>query len=203
GNRLLRDPGVFIGRVVLRHDREPEIASRIMNEILADARKGNIDEDRIVLAKQQMLASSKKIADGVSSRASSIMMATGIGAWDFSEQQAQRIQKITKEDLVRVAELYLTEDNCTTGTHYVTKETKNFPFQNPLANPLPDIQGTSAQTSSYVVEPGSLTPRAIERENITRIVQPNGMRVLSLRGNPGTFALRAFFELERPLDARE
>jgi zinc protease len=116
-----RDPGLFNVIAMVNPDVEPrKVEETILAELAKVAAEGLRDEE-IEKAKQQIIAQEAYGRDGTFNIALLMSEAEAVADWRFYKDYARRIERVSGEDVRRVAREYFTEDNRTVG-HFIPKE---------------------------------------------------------------------------------
>jgi zinc protease len=116
-----RDPGLFNVIAMVNPDVDPQ---RVEETILGELEKvseGGLTEQEIEKARQQIIAQEAYSRDGTFNIALLMSEAEAVADWRFYKDYARRIERVTGEDVKRVAREYLTEDNRTVG-HFIPKQ---------------------------------------------------------------------------------
>jgi zinc protease len=110
-----RDPGLFNVIAMVTPEVEP---SRVEETILAELAKvaeEGLTEEEIEKAKQQIIAQEAYSRDGTFNIALLMSEAEAVADWRYYKDYAKRIERVTREQVQRVAREYFTEDNRTVG----------------------------------------------------------------------------------------
>ena len=111
----LHDNGLFISYLFISgNDTCEEIEKEILEEYSLIKSKG-VSAKELQRAKSQIRAETAFSRDGSYSIASNLNEAIAIGNWTFFTTYIKEIEKVTKNDIQRVARTYLVEDQSTTG----------------------------------------------------------------------------------------
>ena len=125
GAELLRHPGLFTVLTTLYPDIEHTIAEEALFEQIENLKKLNPPtEDELKKTKRRIKSSFEFNKDGTFKLAYLLGYYETIGSLDFIENYIEKIQSVTTDDIRRVAEEYLTADNCVVG-HFVANVTNN------------------------------------------------------------------------------
>ncbi len=115
------DNGLFVTYAFLTPGTDhAQVEKIILDEYEAIKTKG-VTEEEVDRAKAQIRAEMAFSRDGSYSVASSLNEAIAMGDWTYYTTYQERIQAVTAEDVQRVAQTYLVEDQSTTG--YFVPET--------------------------------------------------------------------------------
>ncbi|HVF28063.1 MAG TPA: pitrilysin family protein [Pyrinomonadaceae bacterium] len=117
-----RDPGLFNVYATVSPGVEPrEVEEVIFNELDKVAGEG-LNETEVEKAKQQIIAQVAYNRDGTFNVAAQMSEAEAVADWRFYKDYAKNIGRVNRDDVKRVAGIYLTEDNRTIG-HFIPKQT--------------------------------------------------------------------------------
>ncbi|MBD0370789.1 MAG: insulinase family protein [Pyrinomonadaceae bacterium] len=116
-----RDPGLFNVISMVNPDVDPRRVEETILAELAKAAEEGLTEQEIEKAKQQIIAQEAYSRDGTFNIALLMSEAEAVADWRFYKDYAKRIERVTGEDVRRVAREYLTEDNRTVG-HFIPKQ---------------------------------------------------------------------------------
>ena len=111
----LHDNGLFITYLFISGD-DPceEIEKGILEEYTTIINKG-VEAEELQRAKAQIKAETAFTRDGTYSVASNLNEAIALGDWTYYTTFLKNIENISVDDVQRVAKMYLTEDQSTTG----------------------------------------------------------------------------------------
>jgi len=112
-NYTPRDPGLFAVTAVV--DKENlDIAERSVMEEIEKVRRGYVTEEELEAARRMVLSDFVSLFQTIAGQANTISMNyVFTGDTDFSRIYLEGVQAVTKEDVRRVAEKYLSSDNLT------------------------------------------------------------------------------------------
>ncbi len=113
-----RDPGLFSVYAFLAPERTHEEVEAGLRETVATIQQEGIGEDELARAKSVLHAHEAFGRDGPFAVASHLNEAIAAGDWKLYTSYMERINRVSKEDVHRVAKTYLVDDRCTVG-HYV------------------------------------------------------------------------------------
>ena len=109
------DNGLFITYVFLTPGTDPEEVENIVWEELESLKKNGVTKEEVERAQAQIRADEAFSRDGSYSVASQLNESIAMGDWTYYTTFVERIEKVTPEDVKRVANTYLIEDQSTTG----------------------------------------------------------------------------------------
>jgi zinc protease len=116
-----RDPGLFNVIAMINPEVEPQRAEETILAELAKVAEEGLTEEEVEKAKQQIIAQEAYSRDGTFNIALLMSEAEAVADWRFYKDYAKRIERVTLEDVRRVAREYLTEDNRTVG-YFIPKQ---------------------------------------------------------------------------------
>lgn len=116
-----RDPGLFNIIAMVNPEVDPKRVEETILAELAKVTEEGLTEQEIEKAKQQIIAQEAYSRDGTFNIALLMSEAEAVADWRFYKDYAGRIERVTGEDIKRVAREYLTEDNRTVG-HFIPKQ---------------------------------------------------------------------------------
>lgn len=118
GASRLRDPGLIYFYAMLAPGRTHEEVEAAIREVVDEVRRDGIDEAELQRAKNQRYASEAFGRDGSFAIASQLNEAIAAGDWKLFTTIRDRIDRVSRENVLQVARQYLIEDALTVG-HYV------------------------------------------------------------------------------------
>src|SRR5215213_2766556 len=117
-----RDPGLFNVYATVHPGVElQKVEATILEELRKVAEEG-LAEAEVEKARQQIAAQVAYSRDGTFNIAMQMSEAEAVADWRFYKDYEKNIQRVTLEDVKRVAQKYFTEDNRTVG-HFIPKQT--------------------------------------------------------------------------------
>ena len=111
----LRDNGLFITYAFLTPGTKHEDIEKIILDEYELIKKKGITNEEVNRAKGQIYAEQAYSRDGSYSIASNLNEAIATGDWTYYTNYLENINKVTKEDIERIVDMYLIEDKSTTG----------------------------------------------------------------------------------------
>jgi zinc protease len=178
GAYALHDPGMLEAAAVVADNVEPKDLCDQMIAIIEGistepATKEEVERarTRYLAERKRAMAKSKDIALELSDWVSS-------GDWRLLFIHRDRVEKVTPDDVTRVARLYLKQTNRTTGLFLPSKELARttVPPRPDVATLVKDYKGGKGIALGEQFDP---TPENLERR-IQRFTLPNGMKVALL-----------------------
>jgi len=179
GFRQLHDPGLVTLSASLNKDQSPEEVRKIMIDTLAGVVNEPPTKDEVDRVKSRLVRSlERNLSDPQSLATGALNESVAEGDWRLMFLQHDWIEKVTPEDVARVAKTYFKASNRTVG-YYI-----------PEANPertvvpaTPDLEATLGNYKSTInVAHGEAfdpTPANIEARTV-RAQLANGMKVIVL-----------------------
>ena len=119
-SRLI-DPGLFTIYGFLSPDYSHQQIEEVILGILEDIKGNGVDDGEFSRALNLLRAQASFERDGPFAIASQLNEAIAAGDWKLYAEFINRIDLVKKEDIQRVAQLYLNEDSCTIGWYVPTK----------------------------------------------------------------------------------
>ena len=110
-----KDPGLFTIYAFLSPDKTHEEVEAAIIEVLADIKERGIEEAELQRALNLLDAQAAFERDGPFAIASQLNEAIAAGDWKLYAQFNERVKRVTREDIQRVAKEYLEEDRSTVG----------------------------------------------------------------------------------------
>ena len=110
-----KDNGLFITYAFLTPGTDNQKVEDIILKEYSDIIKNGVDESEIMRAVAQIRATVAFSRDGSYAVASALNEAIAIGDWQFYTTFLEKIKLVTINDITRVAEKYLVEDQSTVG----------------------------------------------------------------------------------------
>jgi len=123
GASRFRDPGLVYVFAMLAPNRQHEEVEEAIYAVLEDVRRDGISHEELQRAKNQRKAQEAFGRDGPFAVASQLNEAIAAGDWRLYTTIRDRIERVTREDVRRVARTYLIEDARTVGFYIPVQET--------------------------------------------------------------------------------
>jgi zinc protease len=120
GSSRLRDPGLFYLFAMLAPDRTHDEVESAILDVVEAFKSEQISGDELQRAKNQRKAQEAFGRDGPFAVASQLNEAIAAGDWKLYTGMRERIERITAEDVQRVAQKYLVDDFLTVGNYVPT-----------------------------------------------------------------------------------
>jgi zinc protease len=119
-NFRLRDPSLFSLLAFLSPGATHERVEEVMEEVIAEVQEEGVTEEELERARTQIQASEAFDRDGPMKIASQINEAIAIGDWKLYTEYPDRIDRVTADDVQRVAREYLRPETSTIGRYVPT-----------------------------------------------------------------------------------
>ena len=202
----LRDPGVLLANVQVRKEDDLTTATEAMLDTLHSLVDEPPTEEEVERAKANFAANFELSFNNPNSIALQISEWASMGDWRLMFLHRDRLEKVTPEGVVAVAEKYLKPSNRTIGYYYPTDETPPRAEIDPtpdVAALVGDYKGREAISAGEVFEP---TPENIAART-TILTLRNGVEVALLpkenRGDAVTASFTFRHGTEGSLDGWE
>jgi zinc protease len=117
---LLRDPGLFQIWAMLADGTEHKQADDAIGNLVASVLNGGVSEEEVKRAKSRAKADEAFGRDGPYMVAAQLNEAIAAGDWKLFAGFADRIDRVSAEDVQRIAQAYLIDDSKTTGFYIPT-----------------------------------------------------------------------------------
>lgn len=119
-NFRLRDPGLFSVFAYLAPEVDHETVEAAIEEEIAEIRAEGVTQEELDRARNQLRAQIAFDRDGPMKVASQLNEALAAGNWKLYTQYLDRLERITVDDVRRVAQTYLTPETSTVGRYVPT-----------------------------------------------------------------------------------
>ncbi len=123
GASRFRDPGLVYVYAMLAPERRHDEVEQAIYAVFADIQQHGITEEELQRAKNQRKAQESFGRDGPFAVAAQLNEAIAAGDWRLHTTIRERIERVTREDVRRVARTYFTEDARTVGYYIPVHET--------------------------------------------------------------------------------
>lgn len=128
------DNGLFITYVFLTPGTDHAFIERMVLRVYEEVKKRGISEKELARAQAVVVAETAFGRDGVYAVAGALNEAIAVGDWTFYTDFVKNIEAVSREDVARVAELYLVPDQSTVG-HFIPKDMR-YPGSRSRKNPV-------------------------------------------------------------------
>ncbi len=171
------DNGLFITYAFLTPETKLEKIEKIILDEYEDIKKNGVRDDEVIRVKGQIRAEQAFSRDGSFSIASNLNEAIATGDWTFYTNFLTNIDAVTPDDVKRVAENYLNEDQSTTG-YFIPKEGSGGGGGEPQSIPGPKALMTAPETIA-IPEAGASGGTLIA-EQIIDSIPLDGLRLMTM-----------------------
>jgi zinc protease len=167
GAYALHDPGILGLTAEVSQGIEPQIVLEAILDTIDKVRADGVTADETKRAQQQLLKDFELHAADSSQLAVSLSDWAAQGDWRLYFIYRDRIEKVTPDDVKRVADIYLRRDNSTVGMYIPVKQSEKvaIPETPDLAKMIGDYKGRATVSEGEVFD---VAPDKIEQ----RIVRP-------------------------------
>ena len=174
----LREPGIMLYGATVRKEGNLDEVRDILLRVVQDVLKEPPTKEEVDRAKQSELKQYEMALNN--SERVGLLLSEPIsrGDWRLFFLDRDNIRKVTPEDVLRVAKLYLKEDNRTVGMYRPVDKTDRAEIP-PMTDPqlaLKDFKGSAAVVQGEAFDP---SPANIEKR-LTRSSLPNGLKLALL-----------------------
>ncbi len=174
----LHDPGVLLFMAEAAQGNEPQAVLDTMLDVLRKVGDEGVGEDEVVRVKQRLLKQWELAADNSSRIAIQLSEWAAQGDWRLYFLYRDRLEKVTPQDVQRVAAGYLKRNNRTVGLFIPTKKPERVPIPATpkLAEMIGDYKGRKQVAAGEVFD---VSPANIEARS-KRLTLPGGVKVVLL-----------------------
>src|SRR5262245_593416 len=168
---LFHDPSVLVAAANLRTEQSVDEARDLMLKIVQDATNKPPTADEVRRARDSRLKDWETTMRNSERAALQLSEWAAAGDWRLMFIHRDRLEKVTPEDVQRVAQTYLKPENRTLGTYLPTKAAQRAPIPaNPdVAALVKDYKGREAMAAGEAFDPA---PAAIEARVIRVKIEP-------------------------------
>ena len=197
----LHDPSLFVFNARMRKDASLDDAEKTMLNTIDGLAKEPPSKDEVDRARARLIKNIELSLNNSSGIGLELSEWSSMGDWRLLFQFRDRIEKVTPEDIARVAKLYLKSSNRTTGLFIpeAAPERSEIPVTPDVEASLKDYKGKAAVEDGEAFDP---SPANIEARS-RRITLPGGLKLVLLpkktRGGTVTAALNLHFGDEKSL----
>jgi zinc protease len=200
-NYSLHDPGVEMFSATVAKDKSLDDAEKTMLSVIDGLIKEPPNKEEVDRARTRILKNIDLELNN-SGRVGLVLSEWGsMGDWRLLFLNRDRVEKVTPEDVARVAKLYLKPDNRTIGRYLPEAQPDRsvIPPSPDIVSELRDYKGKAAIEEGEVFDP---SPANIEART-TRITLPSGLKLVLLpkktRGGTVVANLQLHFGDEKSL----
>jgi zinc protease len=178
GAFALHDPGVLLFMAEVAKGNDAQVVLDAMLDEIDKFVKTGVTDDDVERAKQKLLKNRELQAANSSSLAIDLSEWAAQGDWRLYFLYRDRLEKVTAEDVKRVAAAYLKQNNRTVGLYLPTKtpERVSIPPTPSLAEMIGDYQGREDVSVGEAFDVDALK---IESRT-TRVTLPGGLKAAFL-----------------------
>ena len=200
----LREAGPLFAVAEVRKDGDLDQAWRVLNETVEGVRTKPITGEEVERAKAALLKQVELAFNNSAGIALQLSEWAAMGDWRLLFLYRDGLQKVTADDVNRVAQTYLKPDNRTVGLFHPTDhpDRAEIPEVPDVDSLVDGYQGRAAVAEGEAFDP---SPANIDART-TSYALPNGMKVALLpketRGDAAVVRLRLQFGDERSLTGR-
>jgi len=197
----LHDPSVVLFQAVMRKDQSFDDAEKTMLGVVEGLAKEPPSKEEVDRARTRLLKNIDLAMNNSSSIGLVLSETASAGDWRLWFLDRDRIEKVTPEDITRVAKQYLKPDNRTIGRFQPVDapDRAEIPAGPDLTAALKDYKGKASVEEGEVFDP---SPANIEAR-VIRTTLPNGLKLVMLpkksRGGTVTATLETHFGDEKSL----
>ncbi len=159
----LHDPGVLRLMVEVVKGNDPQVILGIMFDTLQTVREKGIPAEDVTRAKEKLLKQYEQAENNSSRLAVELSEWVSMGDWRLRFLYRDALEKVTPEDVKRVADEYLKENNRTVGIFVPVEESQKvtIPQIDDVAKMIGDYQGreTVAKGEDFDVSPENINKR--------------------------------------------
>jgi zinc protease len=177
-NYSLHDPGVEMFSATVAKDKSLEDAEKTMLGVIDGLIKEPPNKEEVDRAKTRILKNIDLELNN-SGRVGLVLSEWGsMGDWRLLFLNRDQVEKVTPEDVARVAKLYLKPDNRTVGRYLPADKPDRsvIPPSPDIVAELKDYKGKAAIEEGEVFDP---SPANIE-SRVTRVTLPSGLKLVLL-----------------------
>jgi zinc protease len=199
------DPSLAIFTAQVRKDGSLDDVEKTMLSVIDGLAKEPPTKEEVDRARNRLLKNIDLQMNNSEDVGIVLSETAATGDWRLLFLDRDRIRKVTPEDVVRVAKLYLKSSNRTTGRFLpdAKPDRSEIPATPDLAATLKDYKGDAAVEQGEVFDP---SPANIDSRTV-RVTLPNGMKLALLskktRGGTVTAVLNLQYGDEKSLFGRE
>ncbi|WP_299467606.1 pitrilysin family protein [uncultured Gimesia sp.] len=174
----LHDPGVLRLMVEVVKGNDPQVILGIMFDTLQTVIDKGISAENVDRAKEKLLKQYEQAENNSSRLAVELSEWVSMGDWRLRFLYRDALEKVTPEDVKRVADLYLKENNRTVGVFVPVEKSQkvDIPQIDDIAKMIGDYQG---RESVAMGEDFDVSPENIDKRTVTKTL-PGGVKVALL-----------------------
>jgi len=200
-NYSLHDPGVEMFSATVAKDKSLDDAEKTMLSVIDGLIKEPPNKEEVDRARTRLLKNIELELNNSGRVGLALSEWGSMGDWRMIFLNRDRVEKVTPEDVARVARLYLKPDNRTIGRYLLADQPDRsvIPPSPDIVAELKDYKGKAAIEEGEVFDP---SPANIEART-TRVTLPGGLKLVLLpkktRGGTVVANLQLHFGDEKSL----
>jgi zinc protease len=200
-NYSLHDPGVEMFSATVAKDKSLEDAEKTMLSVIDGLIKEPPNKEEVDRAKTRILKNIDLELNNSERVGLALSEWGSMGDWRLIYLNRDRVEKVTPEDVARVAKQYLKADNRTIGRYLPAEKPDRsvIPPSPDIVSELKDYKGKAAIEEGEAFDP---SPANIE-SRVTRVTLPGGLKLVMLpkktRGGTVIASLQLHFGDEKSL----
>jgi len=200
-NYSLHDPGVELFSATVAKDKSLDDAEKTMLSVIDGLIKEPPNKEEVDRAKTRILKNIDLELNNSERVGLALSEWGSMGDWRLIYLNRDNVEKVTPEDVARVAKLYLKPDNRTVGRYLPTAQPDRsvIPPSPDVVAELKDYKGKAAVEEGEAFDP---SPANIEAR-VTRVTLPSGLKLVLLpkktRGGTVVASLQLHFGDEKSL----
>jgi zinc protease len=200
-NYSLHDPGVEMFSATVAKDKSLDDAEKTMLSVIDGLIKEPPNKEEVDRAKTRILKNIDLELNNSERVGLALSEWGSMGDWRLIYLNRDQVEKVTPEDVARVAKLYLKPDNRTIGRYLPTAQPDRsvIPPSPDVVAELKDYKGKAAVEEGEAFDP---SPANIEAR-VTRVTLPSGLKLVLLpkktRGGTVVASLQLHFGDEKSL----
>jgi zinc protease len=175
----LHDPGMFLLSAEMLKTQDFKAVEDTLFRVVNNLTKEPPTAEEVARAKNNILKNFELASTNTASIARALSENIASGDWRLRFLDRDRIEKVTPEDVVRVAQKYFVESNRTIGRFIPAAEAPKRAEIGPPADLASALNGYVGRAAAQDGEAFDPTPSAIETR-LTRVTLPSGLKLVLL-----------------------
>jgi zinc protease len=175
----LHDPGMFLINAQMLKTQDFKATEDALFRVIENLAKEPPTQEEVNRAKNNILKNFELAMNNTASIARAISENIASGDWRLRFLDRDRIEKVTPEDVVRVAQTYLIESNRTIGRFIPSAETPKRSEVPASPDLLASLNGYTGRAPIQDGEAFDPSPANIE-SRLTRVTLPSGLKLVML-----------------------
>ncbi|HEX5755611.1 MAG TPA: pitrilysin family protein [Arenimonas sp.] len=201
---LLAEPGYFMVLAQMPRDGDDQALVDKLLPLVERAMETPISEDEVARAKTKLLKDTELLFNDANRTATALSEAIAAGDWRLFFVNRDRVEKVTRDDVIRVAQTYFKPENRTLGRFLPTDkpERAEIPEAPSVASLVDGYQGRAAIEQGEAFDP---TPATIDaRTELGTLANGTKLALLAKenRGDTVNFSLRFLFGSAEDVNGR-